>query len=51
MAGGEVGAGRSHGTHAVYSQGSDVHIDDRLEAGESIDTPESISLTSLEVAV
>jgi predicted RNase H-like HicB family nuclease len=28
-----------------------LHIDDRLEVGESIDTPESISLTSLEVAV
>jgi predicted RNase H-like HicB family nuclease len=28
-----------------------LHIEDRLEAGESIDTPESISLTSLEVAV
>jgi predicted RNase H-like HicB family nuclease len=28
-----------------------LHIEDRLEAGERIDTPESISLTSLEVAV
>ena len=28
-----------------------LHIEDRLQAGESIDSPESISLTSLEVAV
>ena len=28
-----------------------LHIEERLQAGESIDSPESISLTSLEVAV
>lgn len=28
-----------------------LHLEDRLEAGERIDTPESISLTSLEVVV
>ena len=28
-----------------------LHIEDRLEAGEEIPQPESVSLTSLEVAV
>jgi predicted RNase H-like HicB family nuclease len=28
-----------------------LHIEDRMQAGESIEIPESISLTSLEVAV
>ena len=28
-----------------------LHIEERLQVGESIDSPESISLTSLEVAV
>jgi predicted RNase H-like HicB family nuclease len=28
-----------------------LHIEEKLQAGESIDSPESISLTSLEVSV
>ena len=28
-----------------------LHVEDRLEAGETIPQPESVSLTSLEVAV
>jgi predicted RNase H-like HicB family nuclease len=28
-----------------------LHIEDRVESGENIDVPDSVSLTSLEVAV
>jgi predicted RNase H-like HicB family nuclease len=28
-----------------------LHVEDRLESGDGIDTPESVSLTSLEIAV
>ena len=28
-----------------------LHVEDRLESGDRIDTPESVSLTSLEIAI
>jgi hypothetical protein len=42
---------RMKGESVSVSDAIRLHIEERLQAGESIDSPESISLTSLEVAV